>query len=80
LTRRIWWGGGGADLIKPLPTAEDHYRKAWVGSTSIYDAAGTELHTWRYAVQADADPTALASRVANDVAWILKSHPNRSMF
>jgi hypothetical protein len=59
----------------PPPPKEHHYRKAWVGSTSIYDAAGTELHTWRYAVEADADPTALASRVANDVAWILKSHP-----
>src|SRR5262249_15424702 len=54
----------------PPPPKEHHYRKAWVGSTSVYDAKGNELHTWRYAVEADADPVALASRVANDVAWI----------
>src|SRR5262249_35039962 len=54
---------------------EHHYRKAWVGSTSVYDATGNELHTWRYAVEASADPTALASRVAKDVAWILGAHP-----
>jgi len=60
----------------PPPPKEHHYRKAWVGSTSIHDAKGNELHTWRYAVEADADPAALASRVANDVAWILKAHPS----
>jgi hypothetical protein len=59
----------------PPPPKEHHYRKAWVGSTSVYDAAGNELHTWRYAVEADADPTALADRVAKDVAWIVKAHP-----
>jgi hypothetical protein len=59
----------------PPPPKEHHYRKAWVGSTSVYDAAGNELHTWRYAVEASADPAALASRVAKDVAWILEAHP-----
>jgi len=59
----------------PPPPKEHHYRKAWVGSTSVYDAEGNELYTWRYAVEADADPTALADRVAKDVAWILKAHP-----
>jgi hypothetical protein len=59
----------------PPPPKEHHYRKAWVGSTSVYDAEGNELHTWRYAVDADADPTALADRVAKDVAWILQAHP-----
>lgn len=59
----------------PPPPKEHHYRKAWVGSTSIYDAKGNELRTWRYAVEADADPTKLAERVANDVAWILKARP-----
>jgi hypothetical protein len=59
----------------PPSPKEHHYRKAWVGSTSVYDAEGNELHTWRYAVEADADPTALADRVAKDVAWILKAHP-----
>lgn len=59
----------------PPPPKEHHYRKAWVGSTSVYDAKGNELHTWRYAVEADADPTKLADRVAKDVAWILKARP-----
>ena len=59
----------------PPPPKEHRYRKAWVGSTSVYDAEGNELHTWRYAVEADADPTGLADRVAKDVAWILKAHP-----
>jgi hypothetical protein len=59
----------------PPPPKEHHYRKAWVGSTSIYDAEGNELHTWRYAAEADMDPAELADRVAKDVAWILKAHP-----
>lgn len=59
----------------PPPPMEHHYRKAWVGSTSVYDVEGNELHTWRYAVETDADPTALADRVAQDVAWILKAYP-----
>jgi hypothetical protein len=60
----------------PPPPKEHHYRKAWVGSTSTYDAQGHELQTWRYAVEAAADPAALASRVAKDVAWILEAHPD----
>lgn len=59
----------------PPPPKEHPYRKAWVGSTSVYDAEGNELHTWRYAVEADADPNVLAERVAKDVAWIVKAHP-----
>lgn len=59
----------------PPPPKEHHYRKAWVGSTSGYDADGKELFTLRYAAEADADPTKLAERVANDVAWILKARP-----
>ena len=59
----------------PPPAKEHHYRKAWVGSASAYDAAGNELHTWRYAVEADADPAQLADRVAADVAWLLRAHP-----
>lgn len=59
----------------PPPPMEHHYRKAWVGSTSVYDAKGNELRTWRYAVEANANPAALASRVANDVAWIVKAYP-----
>jgi len=59
----------------PPPAKEHHYRKAWVGSTSIYDAQGKELHTWRYAAEAEADPAELADRVAKDIAWILSSRP-----
>jgi hypothetical protein len=59
----------------PPPPKEHHYRKAWVGSASIYDAKGNELQTWRYAAEADVDPAKLADRVAKDVAWILKTHP-----
>ena len=53
------------------PPAKDHcYRMAWVGSTSIYDKQGNELHTWRYAAEASTDPAIVARRVATDVAWI----------
>jgi len=59
----------------PPPPQEYHYRKAWVGSVSTYDAEGNELHTWRCGVDAQADPEALAHRVAADVAWIVNAHP-----
>jgi hypothetical protein len=58
------------------PPKEHHYRNAWVGSASIYDGEGRELHTWRYSVEADADRTKLADRVAADVAWILHANPD----
>jgi hypothetical protein len=58
----------------PPPPKEHHYRKAWVGSTSVYDTEGKELQTWRVAVEADADPAKLADRVAADVAWVLDAH------
>ena len=58
----------------PPPAKDHHYRMAWVGSTSIYDRQGNELHTWRYAAEASADPATVASRVAKDVAWILSAH------
>ena len=58
----------------PLPS-EHHYRMAWVGSTSTYDVQGKELHTWRVAMEADADRDKLADRVAADVAWIVHTHP-----
>lgn len=49
---------------------------AWVGSTTAYDATGNELGTWRCAVDADADPTQLADRVAADVVWLLDANPH----
>lgn len=58
----------------PPPEKEHHYRMAWVGSTSIYDKQGNELHTWRYAAEASADPAFIAGRVAKDVAWIAAAH------
>jgi hypothetical protein len=58
----------------PPPEKDHHYRMAWVGSTSVYDLQGNELHTWRYAADADADPATVASRVARDVAWISSAH------
>lgn len=61
---------------KPPPPKEHHWRKAWVGSVSLYDAEGTELQTWRYAAEADADPTRLAERVAADVHHVLRQRPD----
>jgi hypothetical protein len=61
------------------PPKEHHYRNAWVGSASIYDGEGKELHTWRYAVEADADRTKLANRVAADVARILHANPDAQL-
>jgi hypothetical protein len=59
----------------PPPQKEHHYRKAWVGSVTAYDDDGVEMHTWRLAAEADADPHALAERVAADVAWLLDANP-----
>lgn len=61
------------------PQKEHHYREAWVGSASVYDREGNELHTWRYAVEASADPTKLADRVAADLAWIMKANPGAQL-
>ena len=59
----------------PPPPKEHRYHKAWVGSLTAYDKGGSELHTWRYSVEADADANALAHRVATDVAWVLQKYP-----
>ena len=58
----------------PAPRAY-HYRKAWVGSATTYDAKGTALETWHYSAEATADPSALADRVAADLSRVLKAHP-----
>jgi hypothetical protein len=60
----------------PPPPKEYHFRKAWVGSVTVYDDDGDELHTWRYAAEANADPRRIAARVAADVAWVLRSYPD----
>jgi len=54
---------------------EYHWRKAWVGSASAFDAEGNELATWRVAADAATDPAQLAERVAADVAWLVGEHP-----
>lgn len=59
----------------PPPTKEYHYRKAWVGSASAYDAEGNEMMTWRVSADAGADPAQIAERVAADVAWVVEAHP-----
>jgi hypothetical protein len=64
-----------AYVRKPPPPKDYHWRKAWVGSVSLYDAEGRELQTWRYATEADADPSRLAERVAADVAHVLRQRP-----
>jgi hypothetical protein len=60
----------------PPPPSEQHYRMAWVGSTTAHDTNGDELGTWRCAVEADADPAQLAERVAADVVWLLDANPH----
>lgn len=60
----------------PPPPKEHHWRKAWVGSVSLYDRAGKELHTWRYAAESGADPSQLAGRMAQDIAWALETRPD----
>jgi hypothetical protein len=59
----------------PPPPCELHYRMAWNGSTTVYDASGKPLHTFRYAAEAAADPAELARRISADVAWVLRQYP-----
>ncbi len=60
----------------PPPPRDYHYRKAWVGSATTYDAEGKALQTFHYAVEADADPAALADRVVADLRQVLQAQPN----
>jgi hypothetical protein len=59
----------------PPPLKEHHYRKAWAASLTMYDAAGTELHTLRYGTDAAADPAKLADRVSEDVVAVIRDRP-----
>jgi hypothetical protein len=59
----------------PPPQKEYHYRQAWVGSVTTYNAEGEALGTWRYGVEASADPAGLAERVAADVKRVVMSAP-----
>ena len=59
----------------PPPPTERRYRMAWNGSTTLYDSDGEPLQTLRYAAPADADPEAMARRIAADVARIVDHNP-----
>jgi len=59
----------------PPPPCELHYRMAWNGSVTLYDIVGKPLHTFRYAAEADADPTELARRISADVACVQRQYP-----
>ena len=63
----------------PPPPRQYHYRKAWVGSATTYNAEGKALSTWHYSVEDEADPNALADRVAADVKLVLEAHPTISV-
>lgn len=59
----------------PPPLKEHKYRMAWVATATSYNDRGEPLHTWRYAAEAAADPSALARRVGADVARLVRAHP-----
>lgn len=62
--------------VRAAPPPKDHrWRMAWVGTVSMHDGEGKELHTWSYTAQAGADPSVLAARAAADVCRVLKTHP-----
>ncbi len=60
----------------PPPPKEYRYRKAWAGSVTAYNADGEALKTWRYATEAEADPSLLADRIVREVARVLKANPS----
>lgn len=59
----------------PPPPKDHNYRMAWVGSTTAYDKNGDPLHTWRYAVEANADSDEIAHRVTADTTWLVRQYP-----
>lgn len=59
----------------PPPPQEHKWRMAWVGTTTVYDEQGEALKTWRYAADADADPSVLAHRVSAEVAQLVHGRP-----
>lgn len=59
----------------PPAPKEHNYRMAWVGTATAYNKEGKPLCTWRYAAEADAEPSALARRVSADVAHLVRERP-----
>jgi hypothetical protein len=54
---------------------EHNWRMAWVGTATAYNDCGEALKTWRYASDADADPSMIARRVSADVFHLVKERP-----
>lgn len=54
---------------------EHNFRMAWVGTATAYNDQGEPLKTWRYAAEADADPTTIARRVSADVDRLVRDCP-----
>lgn len=62
--------------VRAIPRPKNHrWRMAWVGSVSMYDRTGKELHTWKYAVDAETEPSQLARRLSEDVARVVEARP-----
>ncbi len=58
------------------PDPKDYpYRMAWVGSVSAHDEKGELLHTWRYALDAQAAPGTIARRICAQVTAITDGRP-----
>src|SRR5690606_11734487 len=54
---------------------EHNWRMAWVGTATAYNAQGEALRTWRYAAEAEADPSVIARRVSADGSHLVKQRP-----
>ena len=65
---------GPYERTRPEPR-EHKYRMAWVGTATAYNDEGEPLRTWRYAAEADADPSAIARRVSADVDRLVRGRP-----
>jgi len=65
-----------APYVRTAPPPKEHrWRMAWVGTVSMYDRSGKELHTWKYAANAGSDPAHLTRRMTADVARVLDADP-----
>lgn len=62
------------ERARPEPR-EHKYRMAWVGTATAYNGNGKALKTWRYAAEADTEPSVIARRVSADVAHLVKDRP-----
>lgn len=59
----------------PPEPREYKWRMAWVGTATAYNDGGEPLKTWRYAAEADVDPSTIARRVSADVARLIEGRP-----